>query len=859
MTESAPPSTPSGWLRRLGAYARRHRRDLNAAFGAAIGGALVSAAVPLVIRHVIDDVVTDSGQPRAHTGSVLPWVLVLLGAAALQYGLTFSRRYSAGRLSLDVQHDMRADIFTSLSRLDGAAQDSLQTGQIVSRAITDIGLVQGLLAFIPMLSSNLLLFVVSIVVMAVLSPLLTVIALCVAPALWFVALASRRDLFPANWDAQQQAGVMVGQVEAAVTGVRVVKGFGQEARELDEVQQTSRTLFRSRMRVVLLQSKYAPALQAIPALGQVGVLLLGGYLALHGELSLGTFLAFSAYLAQLVGPVRQLSALLTIGQQARAAVERILDVVDATPAIVDAPDAADLAEGPVAIELDRVRFGYSRSRPVLEDVSLRIEPGETLALVGGAGSGKSTVALLLPRFYDVHAGAVLVGGVDVRAARLASLRSRLGVVFEDSFLFSDTIAANIAYGQPDATDEQIRSAARAAEADDFISILPDGYDTVVGERGMTLSGGQRQRIALARALLPSPWVLILDDATSAVDPQVEAEINATLRRVKRGRTTLLVAHRRSSLELADRIAVLDAGRVVDIGTRDELEERCALFRLLLSGPGEDAEGVDAGTLPAPHDAAGTVDGVTPELWRYDEVPDTIESTSGFAAPAAPAAPAGPAAFGADMPATPELLARIAALPVADGEPEIADSLARAADPQFGLRSLLRPLRGMLLVGLLLVGLDAVAQLIVPALVRSGINRGVTDGSQRALTIVSAVALAALLLDWVISRVGQRITGRTGERLLYLLRIKTFAHLQRLGLDYYERELGGRIMTRMTTDIDALSNFLQTGLTTALISLLTLGGVLVALILVDAQLSLVLIAMLPLLIASTWWFRRLSVP
>ena len=853
---SSPQPVAPGWLRRLAGYCLRHRRDLLVAFAAALGGALVSAAVPLVIRHVIDEVVGTGHHP-----GVGLWVGVLVGLAILQYGLTFSRRYSAGRLSLDVQYDMRADVFTSLSRLDGAAQDALETGQLVSRSITDIGLVQGLLAFVPALCSNALLFVISLVIMAVLSPLLTLVALAVAPALWFVALRSRRTLFPANWDAQQEAGILVGRVEAAVTGVRVVKGFGQENRELDEAQTRSRILFASRMRVVRLQSKFAPALQAIPALGQIGVLLLGGWLALHGNITLGTFLAFSTYLAQLVGPVRQVAALLTIGQQARAGVERVLDIVDATPEIFDAPDAVDLPDGPVTIELQDVTFGYAKSRPVLREVTLTVRPGETLALVGGAGSGKSTVSLLLPRFYDVHSGSVKVGGVDVREARLSSLRSRLGVVFEDSFLFSDTIRNNIAYGQHDATDEQVVAAASAAEADEFIRELPDGYDTIVGERGLTLSGGQRQRIALARALLPDPWVLVLDDATSAVDPRVEAEINTTLRRVMQNRTTLLVAHRRSSLELADRIAVLDHGRVVDVGTSAELEERCALFRLLLSGPGDDAEGVEAGTLALQSASVdSSVDGVTADLWRTDVAPEDVPAgVSSVARAGAGAAGGGPSAVIAAMTATPELLAQVAALPPAVDVPDIPDALARAADPAFGLRSLLRPLRAILTVGLVLVGLDAVAQLIVPALVRSGIDNGVTAHSQRTLLIISAIALGAVLADWVIEILGQRITGRTGERLLYLLRVKTFAQLQRLGLDYYERELGGRIMTRMTTDIDALSNFLQTGLTTALISLLSLIGVLVALIVLDGQLSLVLVAMLPILIIATWAFRRLAVP
>jgi ATP-binding cassette subfamily B protein len=838
---TSPP--PARWLRRLLGYCLAHRRDLYVAFGAAIAGAVVSAAVPLAIRHVVDTVTT----PEGATGGIGVWVAALVLAALVQYGLTFSRRFAAGRLSLQVQYDMRRDVFVSLSRLDGRAQDELDTGQVVSRSITDIGLVQGLLAFVPLLASNALLFVVSLVVMVFLSPVLTVVTLAVAPALWFVASASRRDLFPANWDAQQQAGELVGHVEAAVTGVRVVKGFGQEQRELRELETEATDLFRRRLRVVRLQAKYAPALQAIPALGQVGVLLLGGWLALSGDLTLGTFLAFSTYLGQLVSPVRQLTALLTIGQQARAGVERVLDIVDARPSIVDEPDAVDLPAGPVGIEFRNVRFGYDEDAPpVLNGLTLSVAPGETVALVGGSGSGKSTIVNLLSRQFDPQAGMVALGGLDLRRTRLDSVRSALSIVFDESFLFSDTIAANIAYGRPDATTEEIHAAARQAEAEEFIAALPDGYDTVVGERGLTLSGGQRQRIAIARALLYDARVLVLDDATSAIDPRVEARINARLRVSARRRTTLLIAHRRSTLDLADRIVVLDHGQVVDSGPLAELAAGSPAFQRLFD---PDAAIAAAG-------AAANRNGHQPA--RVGAM--LADPSARFAAHGrrAAASPGDGGLFGA-LPATPELIAQVAALPPATGDPDIPDSISHVADPQFGLRRLIAPVRGVLLVGLVLVGLDAVAQLIVPALVRTGIDLGVTAQSLATLVVVSAVALAVLIADWGVSRAGQLVTGRTGERLLYLLRVKTFAHLQRLGLDYYERELGGRIMTRMTTDVDALSNFLQTGLTTTLISLLTLLGVLIALVLLDAALSLVLVAMLPILVAATLVFRAKSVP
>jgi ATP-binding cassette subfamily B protein len=824
----------------------RYRRNVLIAFGASLAGMGIGATVPLLQRLVIDDVVLTHRRPLA------PWAALLVLAAAATFGLTFARRYFGGRLAVDVQYDLRTAIFAALSKLDGARQDDLDTGQVVGRAISDLTMVQGLLQMLPNLVGNLLLFVLAFAVMLVLSPTLTLVALAVVPALWVLAARSRRRLFPSSWYAQQVAAEVAGAVENATTGVRVVKGFGQEERELRRLEGIGRRLFAARLRTIRFNSVYSPALQAVPALGQVGVLALGGWLAIHGQITLGTFLAFSTYLAQMSAPVRLLSMLLTLGQQARASVIRVFELIDSRPMVTERPDAVELPAGPAVVELDDVTFGYVPSRPVLRGLTLRVEAGETVALVGAPGSGKSTVSLLLPRFYDVQRGSVRVAGADVRDLTLESLRSAIGLVTEDTFLFSQSVRANIAYGRPQATDAEVVAAARAAEADEFIRELPDGYDTVVGEQGLTLSGGQRQRVALARALLTDPAILLLDDATSAVDARIEAEIHDTLRRVFRGRTTLIIAHRASTLELADRIAVIDGGRVVDVGTQAELRERSPLFRLLLAGP--EANGhADA----PPGSPAGTgSDPVTASLWDPSRAPRAGRDPVPDAALRAQWSGGGGGPMGGlgSLPATPELLAQVAALPPATDTPDVDLEFARANSRRFGLWALLAGFRAPLALGLVLVGVDAAAGLALPVLVRDGINGGVSRHQMAAVLAAAGLGLLIVLADWLIQVAETRVTGRTGERFLYTLRVKIFAHLQRLGLDYYEREMGGRIMTRMTTDVDALSTFLQTGLVTAVVSLLSFVGILIALVFMDARLALVVLSLLPALLVATLIFR-----
>ena len=804
------------------------------ALGGTLAATVATAAIPLVQRQIIDDVIV------THRQSVWPLAGLLLVAAAVNFAGIYLRRYHGGRLSLDVQHDMRTELFDSLSRLDGARQDEIRTGQLVGRSISDLNMVQGIMSMVPVTLGNLVLFVVSLGIMVVLSPLLTIVTVAVAPALWMIALASRRKLFPASWDAQQQSGEVVGLVDEAIGGVRVVKGFGQEEQEQEQLEAASAHLFASRLRMIRLTARYNPALTAIPSLGLVGVLALGGWLAIQGSITLGTFLAFSAYLALMTGPVRMLTYMITLGQEARASVIRVFDIIDSRPVITDRPDAVDLPPDAAGLSFTDVRFGYVPSQPVLRGVSFRVEPGETVAVVGASGSGKSTLAMLLPRFYDPQGGSVRIGGHDVADVTRDSLRAAIGLVMEDSFLFSDTVRANIAYGRPDATDEEIVAAAQAAQVHEFIARLPKGYDTVVGEQGLTLSGGQRQRVALARALVTDPRVLVLDDATSAIDPRLEAEIHKALREVMRGRTTLIIAHRRSTLNLADRIVVLEGGRVADSGTHQELTERCPLYRQLITG--EDAEG---GALP-----------IRPRQMRTVE--DLLDGQSPGRARASIGAGRGHLTGTFEsLPPSPELLARVASLPPARDVPDVDIAQARAADRHFTLRRLLKPLAAALVIGLILDGLDAVAGLALPALVRNGIDNGVETKVFHAIVVVSLIGLAIVLADWVVNIAETMVVGRNGERLLYGLRVKLFAQLQRLGLDFYEHELSGRIMTRMTTDVDALSTFLQTGLVTMVSSVLTFFGVLAVLLIINLRLGLAVLCIFPVLVAATLVFRAKS--
>jgi ATP-binding cassette subfamily B protein len=844
-----------GWVRRLWGYMLRHRTDMYLSLSGAVLGGVCQTVLPLAERQIVDNVIV------THRSALWPWLLLMAVLAAATFGLAYLRRYHGGRLALLVQYDLRNEMHDHLQDMDAGHLAAMPTGQLVGRANSDSTLVQGLLNFFPIMSSNVLLVVLSLLVMLWLSPLLSVVSLLMVPVVIMLSYRMRRKVFPASWDAQQREGEVVQMVDEGLNGVRVVKAFGQEQRELRRVAGGSEVLYGAQMRSVRMQSRFQPVLQAVPAIGQVAVLALGGWMAMHGQISLGTFLAFSTYVAQLVSPAQRMASVMTVAQQARAGVERIFQLLDLRPTITDGPDSEALPPVRGEVTFSQVTFSYGEGPPVLDRFDLRVEAGERVALVGPSGCGKSSALLLLSRFYDPDEGQVLVDGHDVRGVKLSSLRAGIGVAFEESFLFSESVKENIAYGRPDATLDQVVAAARAAGAHDFIMELPRGYDTTVGERGLSLSGGQRQRVALARALLYDPAVLVLDDATSAVDAGTEQAIHEALRQVMEGRTTILIAHRRSTLHLADRIVVMDRGRVAAQGTHSDLMDRSPLYRSLLEGLDVE-EGVADGRIEA---LTGARPGSTdPFAWRRAGGATGNGSRSparpgGFGAPSLGmglGGGSGGSAWRSNLAPTPELLARVAALPPVRDTVQVDLEAESRRDPRFSLRRLLIEFRRPLGLGLVLVVIDALASLAGPVLVKYGVDKGVQGMSEAALFAASGVYLAVILVDLIDGIAETFVTGRAAQRIMLSLRLRIWGQLQRLSLDFYESEMAGRIMTRMTTDVDQFESLIENGVLSALVSLVTFVGVGVALLLIDPVLGLCTLSVgVPLAVATVLFRRR----
>ncbi len=837
-----------GTLRMLSPLLGRNRRLIRLGLVLAVIAQAVLGTMPLIQQVILDDTILSKRR------SLGLWVGILLAAGVVSFVGNWLRRSVGGRAAARSQRDLQKAVHHHMQYLDASRRDEFRSGDIMSRATSDLTVIQMFVQQLGIAYGNITLLLVALVGMLLLSPLLALVMVVSVPVFFLVALRFRTRSFPASWTDQLYKGSVAGVVEEAVTGVRVVKAFGQEAQEQQMLNLESRRLFQSRLRSARITAAFGASLDVIPGLTQLAVLAFGGWLVMRGDVTLGVFLAFSSYVLQLVTPVRFLSSILTTSQQARAGATRIVELLSTEPLVRDRPDAVALADPTGLIELDHVDFAHRGGKPVLRDICLRIEPGERIAIVGASGSGKSTLALLLARFHDPTSGVVRVDGRDVRGYTQSSLRAAVGIVFEEGFLFSTTIRDNVAFGRPAATDDEVERAAVAAQAHGFIAGLPEGYQTLVGERGYTLSGGQRQRIALARAALTNPRVLVLDDATSAIDARTEHAIHRSLEDVLAQRTTILVAKRYSTLQLADRVIVLDDGRIVDQGTTEELLDRSELFRELLTGP-------DAEDLAPPGEPVAAID---PSAWPADVSrlgAPKVSSHGSEAAVRAVGPVGGPmgdvSRLAALTSANSELLADVERLPPLSGDPQIdlVEAMVPVAD--FSMRKVLRPFARPLLLALALVVVDALTSLATPTLIRFGVDHGVLRQSQRILALVCVILLLIQALSWANARVMRFFIQRTAERMLFGLRVRTFAHLMRLALNYYEQYQAGKIMTRMTSDIEAFAQLLQQGLLTAMVSLLTCVGIAVILTVFSPALALAVSALLIPLVLATWAFQRAS--
>jgi ATP-binding cassette subfamily B protein len=560
---------------RLLSFLRPYKRGLAVAIVLAVG----SQAAQIALIWVTGKNVIDGALLQHDTSRLWLYVGAVAGLGLASAVLMAGRRLISGKQALDVEMDMRQRLYSHLVRLSFGFYDRHQTGQLMSRATVDLQGVRFFLGYGLIFFFQNVLTVASVtVVLFFLEWRLAFVVLAVTPFLVALAYRYSHIAHPTLRDVQQKLADVATVSEENIVGVHVVKAFAQEPAEEAKFAGRNEALFAQTIRVNRQRATYVPLLSFVPLLAQAAVLLLGARMVAHGTLPVGYFVAFTLFLGMLVTPLRSLGMWIGQAQRATASGERIFQVLDEPEEVADKPAAVELPPGDGEIRFENVSFSYLEGRPVLEDVDLALDAGTTLALIGHTGAGKTTLASLVPRFYDVGAGRILVDGADVRDVTLASLRHEIGVIPQDPFLFSTTVRENIAFGRPEMTDEEVERVARLAQAHEFVARLPQGYETVIGERGITLSGGQRQRVAIARALALDPRILILDDATASVDATTEAQIRAGLREVMSGRTTLIIAHRLSTIALADEIVVLDTGRIVARGTHEELLETSPVYR-----------------------------------------------------------------------------------------------------------------------------------------------------------------------------------------------------------------------------------------------------------------------------------------
>jgi ABC-type multidrug transport system fused ATPase/permease subunit len=567
----------STFVRLLG-FLRPYRRGVIVSFALAAIAMSVSVLIPFLVGKTVDEI-------RSGRTNLWPLAGAIVAAGLIQLVFSVARRLVAGRVSLGVEFDLRNQIYRHLQSLELGYFDQTSTGQLMSRSTVDLQAVRFFLGYgLIFILQSLVTIGVAAVIMFIVNPGLALLALAPSPLIFWVAFVFGKKNRPASQEVQQRIAELTTEVDESIGGIRLVKAFAREERQLARVRHAAGRVFDQSMVSTRLRAFYSPFIGFLPQIGLALVLMVGGRQAIHGQITVGEFVAFIGYVTRLTSPVRMLGIALGMSQRAVASGARVFEVLDREPRMTSPPDARPLPEGGGHVVMQGVRFAYEDGGPpVLDGVDLDLDAGRTVAVVGPTGSGKTTLVMLLPRLYDPQEGSVTIDGIDLREVDLESLRGQVGFVSDDPFLFSDTVRNNIAYARPEASQDEVEEAARRADIHDFIAGLPDGYDTLVGERGLTVSGGQRQRLAIARAIVADPRILILDDATSSVDASTEAQIKAALRELMRGRTTFIIGHRLSTISLADEIVVLENGRVTARGTHDELVEESPLYREIAEG------------------------------------------------------------------------------------------------------------------------------------------------------------------------------------------------------------------------------------------------------------------------------------
>ncbi len=576
------PDTSLSWLRRALPIMRAHKGIFITSLTLSFVGLILQVAIPLLLNKAITNSIQKHLVPLSH----YVWWIVGLGLLSGVFG--YIARLFLFETAYDIEYDLRNIIYEHLTKMSFSFYDRVQSGQLISRANSDIRSVQMYMTFAPLILVQCSMAVIAFCVMLTISVPLALVAMATMPLVYWTGVRMRKSMFPVSWIIQARLADVATIVDENVNGVRVVKSFAAEEQQLRSLAGAADKLQWGYIKDADLRARFTPMVQNLPQVGLALVLLFGGYMVIHGGLDVGAILTFNLYLLMLQAPFMMLGMLIMMGQRAAASAERIYEILDERPTVTDAPDAVDLVDCTGDVRFRHVDFAYDADveQLVLADFDLHVPPGQTVAIVGRTGAGKSTVARLLTRFYDVTHGSVELDGHDVRDLTLASLRANVGVVLDEPFLFSVSVHDNIAYGKPSATRDEVVAAAKAAGAHEFISHLAEGYDAVVGERGYTLSGGQRQRIAIARTLLVNPPVLVLDDATSAIDVQVEQTIHAGLKVQMEGRTTLIIAHRLSTISLADRVVLLDQHKVVADGTHADLLATTPLYAEVLAQAAE---------------------------------------------------------------------------------------------------------------------------------------------------------------------------------------------------------------------------------------------------------------------------------